>query len=70
MAGRKRRLTTEEQLNKTINDIAETEIILQELKELKIQLEEELNHKRLEELDELIKNSGKSFDEIKLLLNV
>lgn len=70
MSRKRTNYTPEEKLEMTIQEINELENKLQELKDLKIKLEEEVNHKRLEQLDELIRKSGKSFDEITMLLNV
>lgn len=66
--GRKKALTLDEQLEKVISDIAETENKLKELKDTKKELEEQVKRNRVEELDDLISSSGLSLDEVKELL--
>lgn len=68
MARGRRIYTQEEMLEKIINDIATKEAEIKELKEQKKRIEMELREKRLLELDGLISQSGKTFDEIKELL--
>ena len=58
----------DEQLEKVISDIETTEKHLQELRELKKDIEEKIRVKNMEELDALIVQSGKSYEEIKAML--
>lgn len=60
--------TLEEQLEMTINSIAETESALKELKQKKRTLEAEIKQKNVAELYEMIEQSGKTIDEVKALL--
>lgn len=60
--------TPEELLAKVTNDISTKEAEIKNLKEQKKRLESELREKRLLELDELIIQSGKTFEEIRELL--
>ena len=60
--------TLEEQLEMTINSIAETESALKELKQKKKTLEAEIKQKNVAELYEMIEQSGKTIDEVKALL--
>ena len=69
--GRKKKVdvTLEEKLESLVNEIAEKEKALKALKEAKKNLEKEIENKNLRELDQMIKNSGKSFDDVKNFLN-
>lgn len=69
MARGRKSLTLEEKLLQIDNQIEEYEKMIKNLKEQKKQIETEIKAKRLNELDELITASGKSFDEIKELLS-
>ena len=60
--------TLEEQLEMTVNAIAETEASLKELKQKKKSLETEIKQKNVAELYEMIEQSGKSLDEVKAML--
>ncbi|HIZ06913.1 MAG TPA: flagellar export protein FliJ [Candidatus Eubacterium avistercoris] len=60
--------TLEEQLEITINSIAETEAALKELKQKKKALEAEIKQKNIAELYDMIQQSGKSLDEVKAML--
>ena len=62
-------LTPEEQLEKLISDIEATKATLKEMEQQKKNLEVQIKMNRLSELDELITASGKSFDDVKALLN-
>ena len=62
-------LTPEEQLNQIIADIEETKETLKSLEKSKKELEEKVKMDRLASLDELIMQSGKSYDEVKELLS-
>lgn len=69
--GRKRKveLTLEQQLESVLNNIAELENKLTELKKTKKFLEKEIQLKDAIELDTLIKSSGKNIDDIKKFLS-
>ena len=66
--GRKPALTLDEQLAKITEEIEIMESSLKELKKAKKDLEEQIKANRLSELDELIEESGLSYDEVKELL--
>ena len=66
---RKEALTSEEQLEKIIKDIEQTKEALKELEKSKKELEDKIKMERLTALDELIKASGKSYEEVKELLS-
>ena len=68
MARGKRSCTLEEQYNQILDAIANYSALLKDANETKIELEKQIKMKRLEELDELISKSGKSFEEVKALL--
>ena len=68
MARQRRILSLEEQLTNVVSDIEVTEKHLQELRELKKDIKEKIRMKNMEELDALITQSGKTYDEIKALL--
>lgn len=67
--GRKRALSPEEQLEKVISEIEETENQLKELKAAKKELEEAVKMNRVVELEEFISSRGLSIDEVKELLD-
>lgn len=69
MARMKKFLTPEEELERINSRIAENEEALKTLKAQRKVIEEKIKQDRLDELDRLITESGKSFDEIKELLN-
>lgn len=69
MARGRKSLTPEENLERIIGLIKENEDAIKKLKAEKIQVEEEIHQKRLAELDTLISESGKSFEEVKELLS-
>ena len=62
-------LTPEEQLNQIIADIEETKETLKSLENSKKELEEKVKMDRLVALDELIMQSGKTYDEVRELLS-
>ena len=70
MARQRKILSLEEQLTKVVTDISATEKHLQELRETKKDIEEKIRVKNMEELDALIVQSGKSYEEVKALLTV
>lgn len=67
--GRKPALTLDEQLAKVTEEIENMESSLKELKKAKKDLEEQIKANRLSELDELIEESGLSYDEVKEILS-
>ena len=69
MARGKKKLTLDEQLAKTIADIGNMEKSLKEMKQAKKDLEEQIKQARLAELEAIIAESGKTFDEVKELLS-
>lgn len=62
-------LTPEEQLKQIISDIEQTKETLKSLEKSKKELEEKIKIDRLAALDEIIQQSGKSYDEVKALLS-
>ena len=66
--GRKPALTLEEQLAKITEEIENMKVSLKELEKTKKELEEQIKMNRLSELDELIADSGLSYDEVKELI--
>ncbi len=67
--GRKPALTLEEQLQKITEEIDDLKANIKELEKAKEDLEEQIRLNRLSELDDLITESGLSFEEVKELLN-
>lgn len=67
--GRKSALTLDEQLVKITEEIDNMEASLKELKKAKKDLEEQIKMNRLSELEQLIEESGLSYDEVKELLS-
>ena len=67
--GRKPALTLDEQLAKITEEIESMKSSLKELEKTKKNLEEQIKTNRLSELDELISESGLSYDEVRDLLN-
>ena len=68
MARARKILSLDEQLIKVVSDIEATQKQLQELESLKKDIEEKIRVRNMEELDALIVQSGKSYDEVKALL--
>lgn len=62
-------LTPEEQLNQLVSDIEQAKETLKSLEKSKKVLEEKIKMDRLAALDEIIQQSGKSYDEVKELLS-
>ena len=62
-------LTLEEKLESITNEIIEKEKTLKSLKESKKEIEKEIEAKNLKELDQLIKESGKSINDVINFLN-
>lgn len=69
MARPKKTFSLDEQLENVISEIETLEVNLKEKKALKKDLEAQIKMNRLSELDEIITASGKSFEEVKKLLN-
>lgn len=69
MARGVRKLSLDEQLDKITNEIENMEESLKGMKKAKKELEEQIHQNKLEELDELIKEKGLSFDDVKELLS-
>ena len=65
----RRSYTLEEELEMMNNDIANTEEKLKQLKAKKVVLEERIKKANLEELDELIKSKGLSFEQVREMLD-
>lgn len=61
--------TLEEELEIMNNEIANTEEKLKQLKAKRVVLEERIKKANLEELDEIIKSKGLSFDQVRELLD-
>lgn len=66
--GRKKSLSLEEQLEQTNTEISETEEKLKELRAKRKQLEADIKVKEQSDLLSIIQESGKSIEEIKVLL--
>lgn len=67
--GRKAALSLEEQLTKITEEIENMKVSLKELEKTKKDLEDQIKMNRLSEIDELIEESGLSYDEVKKLLS-
>ena len=68
--GRKKALSLDEQLEQIVNEIAEQEQNLKDLKSKKKEIEKEIKSQKNEELLALIQESGKSIDEVRSLIMV
>lgn len=66
--GRKKALTDEELIVKLTEDIAQAEANLKELKAQKKAVEDRIKAVQLAELNDIIKESGKTFDEVREML--
>lgn len=66
--GRKKALSLDEQLEQIVNEIAEQEQNLKNLKSKKKEIEKEIKSQKNEELLALIQESGKSIDEVRSLI--
>ena len=66
--GRKKALTLNEQLEKIVSEIEETEERLEELKDKKGELEGQIKMNRIAELDDFISSRGLSIEEVKEML--
>ena len=66
---RGKRLTLEDKLTKITEEIEKMKESLAELEATKEELEEQIRMNKLSELDDLITESGLSYDEVKELLS-
>ena len=66
--GRKKALTDEELVVKLTEDIAQAEADLKELKAQKKEVEDRIKAAQLAELNDIIKESGRTFDEVREML--
>lgn len=69
MARVKKNLTLDEQLENIVLELDKAEEHVKKLKEQKKELESKIKQNRLAELEALIAQSGKTFDEVKELLS-
>lgn len=69
MARVKKNLTLDEQLENIVLELDKAEGHVKKLKEQKKELENKIKQNRLAELEALIAQSGKTFDEVKELLS-
>lgn len=69
MARGKRSLTLDERYNKLLEEKKIVEDALVKLNEQQKELESQLRMQRLSKLEEMISKSGKSFEEIEMILN-
>lgn len=60
----KKAVTLEEQLKKVVADIETTKAHLKKLKKAKKELEEKINMKQLQDLQQRISSKGKSIEEV------
>ena len=68
MARGRKTYTPEEKLEIVLVDIEKTKECLKRLEAEKIDLESQIKMKRLEEIEKLMSESGKTFDDLKILL--
>lgn len=61
-------LLVEEKLQNVTTDIENTKLCLQKLEEEKKELEEQIKQQRLEEIDRMMTQNGKSFDDVMAFL--
>ena len=66
---RRKNLTQEEKLVFTNQEIERLENRILELKQEKVELEEQIKMKNLKELDEMMTKNGKTFDDVKNWIN-
>lgn len=65
----KKNLTQEEQLTNVTNKISETKALLSRLREEKRLLEEQIRQENLNQLYDLIQESGRTLEDVRLLLS-
>ena len=68
MARGKKSYTLEEKLQNVTTDIENTKLCLQKLEEEKKELERQIKQQRLEEIDKLMTQNGKSFEDVMAFL--
>lgn len=68
MARGKKSYTLEEKLQNVTNDIENTKQCLQKLEEEKKELELQIKQQRLEEIDKMMTQNGKTFDDVMAFL--
>lgn len=68
MARGKKTYTLEEKLQNVTNDIENTKQCLQKLETEKKELESQIKQQRLEEIDKLMTQNGKTFDDVMAFL--
>ncbi len=68
MARKKKNYTLDEQLSNITLEIENTETSLEELYAAKKEIEEQIRLNRLNELDKLISESGRSYDEVREMI--
>lgn len=68
MARGRKSYTLEEKLQNVTNDIENTKMCLQKLEEEKKDLESQIKQQRLEEIDKLMTQNGKTFDDVMAFL--
>lgn len=68
MARGRKSYTLEEKLQIVTNDIENTKMCLQKLENDKKDLEEQIRQQRLDEIDKLMTQNGKTFDEVMAFL--
>ena len=68
MARGRKSYTLEEKLQNVTNDIENTKMCLQKLEEEKKELERQIKQQRLEEIDKLMTQNGKTFDDVMAFL--
>ena len=69
MARGRKNLTLDEQLTKITTEIEDMENSLKEMRKEKKELEEQIHQQKLSELDELIREKGLTFDDLKEMLS-
>lgn len=68
MARGRKSYTLEEKLQNVTTDIENTKQCLQKLEEEKKELEEQIKQQRLEEIDRMMTQNGKTFDDVMAFL--
>ena len=68
MARGRKSYTLEEKLQNVTNDIENTKMCLQKLEEEKKELEIQIKQQRLNEIDKLMVQNGKTFDDVMAFL--
>lgn len=68
MARGRKSYTLEEKLQNVTNDIENTKMCLQKLEEEKKDLEEQIKQQRFEEIDKMMIQNGKTFDDVMAFL--